>query len=90
MPVPKRKRSRARRDKRFANWGIAIKQLTACSNCDVAIMPHQACSSCGYYKGAKVMNTKSDRSVGRQELRTAKQSRGSAAAPPVVEAETQE
>lgn len=71
MPVPKRKRSRARRDSRFANKGIKIKSITACSNCKDAIAPHQACKACGYYKGEKVLRTKNDRLVGRAHTRQA-------------------
>jgi len=67
MPVPKRKRSRSRRDKRFANKGIKVKQLTECANCQVPLATHQACSTCGFYKGVKVMVTKADRAVKRGE-----------------------
>ncbi|MGA9530581.1 MAG: 50S ribosomal protein L32 [Candidatus Babeliales bacterium] len=65
MPVPKRKRSRARRDKRFANKGIKVTLFGRCKQCDQVLLPHQACLGCGYYKGAKVMDTKADRSVKR-------------------------
>ena len=73
MPVPKRKRSRARRDKRFANKGMQIKSFTTCPNCDEAIMTHQACLACGHYKGRKMLITKSDRAVKRAETRKAKE-----------------
>jgi large subunit ribosomal protein L32 len=65
MPVPKRKRSRARRDSRFANKGLKIKTITSCSNCNNPLMPHTACMNCGFYKGAKVLATKADRSAKR-------------------------
>jgi len=69
MPVPKRKRSKARRDKRFANKGMKVKSFTECKNCQVPIAPHQACSSCGFYKGSKVLDTKIDRSIKRGKAR---------------------
>jgi len=69
MPVPKRKRSRARRDKRFANKGIKVKIFTECKNCKEPMMPHQVCKSCGFYKGIKVMNTKIDRAIKRGKTR---------------------
>lgn len=53
MPVPKRKRSRARRDSRFANKGLKVKSFALCAHCSEPILPHQACKSCGYYKGQK-------------------------------------
>jgi large subunit ribosomal protein L32 len=73
MPVPKRKRSRARRDKRFANKGLAVKTFAQCSNCNEALSPHQACTTCGFYKGKKVIKTKLDRGLKRVELRKAQQ-----------------
>ena len=72
MPVPKRKRSRARRDSRFANKGIKVKAIAGCLNCKVAIVPHTACQECGFYKGVKVLATKADRAVRRQALKVAK------------------
>lgn len=75
MPVPKRKRSRARRDKRFANKGLDVKQFTACSNCAEPLATHQACTKCGFYKGHKVMKTKLDRGIKRQETKKAQQAR---------------
>jgi large subunit ribosomal protein L32 len=72
MPVPKRKRSRARRDSRFANKGIKVKEITGCTNCKDPIAPHTACSKCGFYKGTKVLTTKADRKVKRMTLKAAK------------------
>jgi large subunit ribosomal protein L32 len=72
MPVPKRKRSRARRDKRFANKGLKVKTITKCANCQEPIAMHQACKSCGHYKGRKVLATKADRAVKRAEAHQAK------------------
>lgn len=72
MPVPKRKVSRARRDKRQANKGIKPQAVAACLNCANPILPHQACEHCGFYKGKKVLVTKTERAVKRGEVRTAK------------------
>ena len=79
MPVPKRKRSRARRDKRFANKGIKPQSVAACANCNTALMTHQACQGCGHYKGRKVLATKADRAVRRDQTRKAKSARSAAA-----------
>jgi len=73
MPVPKRKRSRARRDKRFANKGLDVKASSACKTCQAALLPHQVCRSCGHYKGVKVMKTKNDRLVERHTQRQARE-----------------
>jgi len=81
MPVPKRKRSRPRRDKRFANKGIKIKSFTECKNCKAPLACHTACSNCGFYKGRKIMAaTKADRAVKRGEERQARAKRKGAMA----------
>ncbi|MFA6065919.1 MAG: 50S ribosomal protein L32 [Candidatus Babeliaceae bacterium] len=69
MPVPKRKVSRARRDKRQANKGIEPHLVITCSHCEAPSLPHQVCETCGYYKGRKVLATKLDRSVKRDQLK---------------------
>ena len=91
MAVPKRKTSKARRNGRSSTWGIKPKAFASCSNCDAALMPHQACDQCGFYKGSKVMKTKNDRMAKRTELKQAKEARQKTAkqdAP--VEAEIEE
>lgn len=72
MPVPKRKRSRARRDSRFANKGIKVKAITGCANCKDPVTPHAACQNCGFYKGVKVLATKADRKAKRLVVKAAK------------------
>ena len=72
MPVPKRKRSRARIRKSFANKGLDVKSFQFCLHCKeqnkmVTLVSHTACKSCGFYKGAKVLRTKEDRKLKRIE-----------------------
>jgi len=55
MAVPKRKVSQARRDKRRANWKLAVPGMVACPQCGELIMPHRLCPKCGYYKGREVI-----------------------------------
>jgi len=78
MPVPKRKRSRARRDSRFANKGMKVQSLTTCLNCQAPLATHQACKGCGFYKGVKVLRTKNDRSIERAQTRQTKSARQAA------------
>lgn len=49
MAVPKRKSSKARRDKRKANWKLTAPNLATCSKCGELMMPHRACKACGTY-----------------------------------------
>ncbi|HJM68457.1 MAG TPA: 50S ribosomal protein L32 [Candidatus Babeliales bacterium] len=81
MPVPKRKTSRQRRDKRFANKGLEVQSFTSCLNCNEALMPHSACRACGFYKGKKVLSSKDDRSVKRDEVKKQKEAKMAAQAP---------
>lgn len=55
-PLPKRKTSSARRDRRRANDFLTANNLTQCSNCGEMRLPHTVCPSCGYYKGQQIVN----------------------------------
>jgi large subunit ribosomal protein L32 len=79
MPVPKRKRSRARRDSRFAHKGMVMHAITACANCQASLLPHAVCHTCGFYKGEKVMATKVDRAATRLQARHERAAHTSAA-----------
>ncbi len=81
MPVPKRKRSRARRDSRFANKGIKPGALTQCKNCNAAQLPHQVCKNCGHYKGKKILVTKTERLSKRMAIKHAAQEKARSQAP---------
>lgn len=70
MPVPKRKTSKSRRDKRSSGKFIRPKSVVSCTNCDKALSPHQACDNCGFYKGKKVLVTKSERKMKRASTRS--------------------
>lgn len=85
MPVPKRKTSKARRDKRSANKHIRPQAVSACLNCSAAINPHSACASCGFYKGKKVLTTKLERAIKRGESRRVQAAKHEEAAAPATE-----
>jgi len=56
MPNPKRRHSKARRDKRRAHDALAAPALSECPNCHEPKMPHRVCPHCGYYKGKQTIN----------------------------------
>lgn len=55
MAVPKRKTSKARRDKRRANWKMSTPSLSVCPKCGELVLPHRACKACGTYKNKVVV-----------------------------------
>jgi large subunit ribosomal protein L32 len=79
MPVPKRKTSKSRRDKRQSCKFIRPKAFTACSNCSEPLSTHTLCRLCGFYKGRKVLLTRQDRLLRRRTERALAQK--AAAAP---------
>ncbi|MBT4594437.1 50S ribosomal protein L32 [bacterium] len=72
MPVPKRKVSRTRRDKRFANKGIKAQAAGKCPTCSAPLASHTVCKDCGYYRGVKILRTKTERMQERGKVRQAK------------------
>ena len=60
MAVPKRKVSKARRDKRRSSVSkLATPMLVACPKCGALHLPHRMCPECGTYKGREVKTIKS-------------------------------
>lgn len=56
MAVPKRKVSKARRDKRRSSvWKIIAPIFSICTQCNELKLPHRVCGNCGYYKGKEVI-----------------------------------
>ena len=56
MAVPKRKTSKARRDKRRAsNIKMTAPNVIKCPQCHEAKMPHRVCGECGYYGDKEVI-----------------------------------
>ena len=67
MAVPKRKTSKARRDKRRSpNMKMKAPGLSICPQCHEPKLPHRVCPNCNYYDGKDVMESQ-DR-AGTQNL----------------------
>ena len=54
MAVPKRKTSKAKRNKRRTHQERTGPNLSNCPQCGEARLPHHACSGCGTYKGLTI------------------------------------
>lgn len=61
-PLPKRKLSKGRRDRRRSHLALKSPNLTDCPNCHNLYIPHRVCPSCGYYKGNEVFQVKQEKS----------------------------
>ncbi|HUZ47177.1 MAG TPA: 50S ribosomal protein L32 [Terriglobia bacterium] len=55
MPNPKRRHSRARRNRRRAHDHLAKQGLAECPNCHETKLPHHACPRCGNYRGREAI-----------------------------------
>lgn len=56
MAVPKRRQSKARRDKRRSStWKLSLPTLTKCSKCGALILSHRVCRKCGAYDGEVIV-----------------------------------
>lgn len=55
MAVPKRKQSKSRTNKRFANYKATMPTLVECPHCHEMKAPHRVCRNCGFYDGKEVV-----------------------------------
>ena len=57
MAVPKRKKSKSKRDKRRTHQKVTVPNVASCPQCGEAKLPHHLCPTCGTYKGRTVIET---------------------------------
>ncbi|GAA1999806.1 50S ribosomal protein L32 [Nakamurella flavida] len=57
MAVPKRKMSRSNTRARRSQWKTSVPTLVTCPNraCGELTSPHEACRTCGQYRGRQVV-----------------------------------
>ncbi len=55
MPVPKRRISKSKRDKRRSHHHLDKPTIMECPNCNHIKQPHTVCPECGFYKGRQVI-----------------------------------
>ena len=56
MAVPKRKTSKARKNRRRSQWKMKKTHLVECPRCLELKIPHRACMNCGFYKDRTVVH----------------------------------
>lgn len=59
-PLPKRKVSRSRRNKRRSHHALTLNHLVECESCGEFHVAHHVCPACGSYKGEEVIEVESD------------------------------
>ena len=52
---PKKKSSKARREKRIENLKMIAPNLVKCSKCGALMMPHRVCKACGSYNKKEII-----------------------------------
>ncbi len=56
MAVPKKKVSKARRDKRRSNNSkLDMPGMVKCPKCGEYVLAHHVCKACGYYDGEEIV-----------------------------------
>lgn len=60
MPNPKRRHSRARRDRRRTHDALETMSASTCANCGAPKLPHRVCPACGHYRGKQAVRVASN------------------------------
>ncbi|MBU0579591.1 MAG: 50S ribosomal protein L32 [Candidatus Margulisbacteria bacterium] len=71
MAMPKKRRSKRRTGSHRASaWRLTQSlQASKCSNCGAPILAHKVCENCGFYKGKKIIETRSEKIEARKARR---------------------
>jgi large subunit ribosomal protein L32 len=57
MAVPKKKKSKSKRDTRRAHDHVNLPKPASCPQCHEPVLPHHVCPQCGTYKGRQIIET---------------------------------
>lgn len=55
MAVPKRRKSKSKRDQRRAHWKGEGPAYNRCPQCQKPTLPHHVCANCGTYSGRQAI-----------------------------------
>lgn len=59
-PLPKRKVSKSRKNRRRAHDSLSLNHLVVCENCGEYHISHRVCPKCGSYSGESVVEVKDE------------------------------
>ncbi len=60
MAVPKKRKSKARRDTRRSHDHVTLTGVTRCPQCHEAVLPHHVCPECGTYRSKTILKTEEE------------------------------
>ncbi len=55
MAVPKRKKSKSKRDMRRSHDHAKMSTVSLCPQCNEPVLPHHVCPQCGTYRGRTIL-----------------------------------
>jgi large subunit ribosomal protein L32 len=55
MAVPKKKKSKSKRDLRRAHDQVKMPDISICPQCHEPVLPHHVCGNCGTYRGKTII-----------------------------------
>ncbi len=58
MAVPKKKKSKSKRDMRRSHHRVTLPNVSTCAQCHEPVLPHHVCPECGAYKGKTILKIK--------------------------------
>lgn len=59
-PLPKRKISKSRRNRRRAHDALTLNHLVECESCGEYHVAHRVCPKCGAYRGDQVLEVEDE------------------------------
>ncbi len=57
MAVPKKKKSKSKRNMRRSHDSINMPSVATCPHCHEPVLPHHVCPECGTYRGKTMVVT---------------------------------
>jgi large subunit ribosomal protein L32 len=55
MAVPKKRKSRSKRDMRRSHDSARMPNTVSCPQCHEPVLPHRVCPECGTYRGKAII-----------------------------------
>ncbi len=75
MALPAHRICKSKTRKRRSHENLKVNKPNLCTHCGAPVKGHSVCVACGYYKGKKILETKTDRGLKREEKRKAQEAK---------------